>query len=227
MPSPAKDRALRRRHKKLLVHERELWAQGLVRVAGLDEVGAGPLAGPLYAACVVLDPRLTDALVGVNDSKQLTALQREALDRQIRDHALGFAIAECTVEEIDRINIRNAALLGMRRALEAVEAKLGDAHHLLVDAHTLEVERPQTAIIKGDATSLSIAAASILAKVARDRVMDDYAAQFPGYGFERHKGYATAEHREALERLGPCPIHRRSFEPVRAREAVAHSATTD
>lgn len=224
MPSPARDRALRRRHKKLLTHERDLWAGGCVWIAGLDEVGAGPLAGPLFAACVVLDPKRTDHLVGVNDSKQLTANMRNELDLQIRGNVLAFAIGECSVEEIDTINIRNAAFLGMQRALAAVEMELGTVHHLLVDAHKLDVDRAQTPLIKGDSLSLSIAAASIIAKVARDRVMNGFATTYPGYGFERHKGYATADHREALEKLGPCPIHRRSFEPVRTREAVASSA---
>lgn len=213
-----KERARLKKHNVLLQHERVLWATPLAFVAGVDEVGAGPLAGPVVAACVVLDPARTDALLGVNDSKQLTPAARETLDQVIRNHALAFAYGECSVEEIDRFNIRVASMVAMRRALDAVEATLGPIHHLLVDAHHLDVDRPQTSLIKGDATSLTIAAASVIAKVARDRTMDALALAFPGYGFEKHKGYATAEHRDALRRLGPTPHHRRSFITVREAE---------
>lgn len=212
----ARERARAERHTFLLTHEHALWTAGCVRVAGIDEVGAGPLAGPVVAACVVLDPARTDVLVGVDDSKKLSAAARESLDRLIRESVLGYAIAECSVEEIDRINIREASMLAMRRALDAVEAQLGPVDHLLIDAHTLSVPRAQTPLIKGDATSLSIAAASIIAKVARDATMDAYARTFPGYGFDKHKGYGTAEHMAALTRLGATAIHRRSFAPVRA-----------
>ncbi len=214
-----RERARLKKHNVLLHHERALWATSLVRIAGVDEVGAGPLAGPVVAACVVLDPTRTDPLLGVNDSKQVSAALRDTLDEAIRAHALAFALGECTVEEIDRLNIRVASMLAMKRALEKVEAALGPVCHLLVDAHHLaEVERPQTAIIKGDATSLTIAAASIIAKVARDKTMDALHAAHPGYGFDKHKGYATAEHRDALRRLGPTPHHRRSFITVREAE---------
>lgn len=215
-----RERARLKKHNVLLLHERGLWATSLVRIAGVDEVGAGPLAGPVVAACVVLDPARTDALVGVNDSKQLSPAARDTLDEVIRTHALAFAYGECTVEEIDRLNIRVASMLAMKRALEKVEATLGPVCHLLVDAHRLtEVDRPQTAIIKGDATSLTIAAASVIAKVARDRTMDALHDAYPGYGFDKHKGYATAEHRDALRRLGPTPHHRRSFITVRESES--------
>jgi ribonuclease HII len=217
----ARERARAERHTFLLTHERALWSAGCSRVAGIDEVGAGPLAGPVVAACVVLDPARTDALVGVDDSKKLSAVARQALDHIIRESALAYALAECSVEEIDRINIREASMLAMQRALDAVEAQLGPVGHVLIDAHTLSVSRPQTPLIKGDATSLSIAAASIIAKVARDATMDTYATTFPGYGFDRHKGYGTAEHMEALSRLGATAIHRRSFAPVRAALASA------
>jgi ribonuclease HII len=217
----ARARARAERHTFLLTHERALWSAGCSRVAGIDEVGAGPLAGPVVAACVVLDPARTDALVGVDDSKKLSAAARHALDRVIRESALAYALAECSVEEIDRINIREASMLAMQRALDAVEAQLGPVGHVLIDAHTLSVSRPQTPLIKGDATSLSIAAASIIAKVARDATMDAYATTYPGYGFDRHKGYGTAEHMAALSSLGATAIHRRSFAPVRAALASA------
>ncbi|MCC7380414.1 MAG: ribonuclease HII [Deltaproteobacteria bacterium] len=199
------------------MHERELWSSGAIHIGGLDEVGAGPWAGPLMAACVVLDPTRLDPLLGVDDSKRLSAAQRETLSSRIRENATAWAIAEVSVEEIDRLNIRVAAILGMERALASVVAALGDVHALLVDAHTLpSATMPQRAIIKGDATSLSIAAASIVAKVERDAMMTRLSEVYPGYGFERHKGYGTAEHRGAIDRLGPTPLHRRSFAPVRA-----------
>lgn len=219
MKSPKKKgptKAALAKHERLLRMERELWGGGLRHVAGLDEVGAGPWAGPLFAACVVLDPARLEPLIGVNDSKQLSAERREELDQQIRACALAFAVSECSVEEIDRINIRQAALLAMRRALDAVQAQLGGIDRVLIDAHTLpDLPILQQPIVKGDATSLSIAAASIVAKVARDAVMRRFAEQYPGYGFEQHKGYGTAQHQDALSSLGPTPIHRRSFAPIR------------
>ncbi|MFO0723758.1 MAG: ribonuclease HII [Myxococcota bacterium] len=217
MPAKKPSRAAKAKHERLLKLERGLWSNGSVRVAGLDEVGAGPWAGPLFAACVVLDPGKVDALVGVNDSKQLSPERRSELDQRIRENAFAFAISESPVEEIDRINIREAALIAMRRALDAVRTQLGDLDHVLIDAHTLpNLDLEQEAIVKGDATSLSIAAASIVAKVARDEVMRAMAERYPGYGFEQHKGYGTAQHQSALESLGPTPIHRRSFAPIRA-----------
>jgi len=204
-------------HEALLEHERVLWGQGLSMVAGLDEAGAGPWAGPVTAGCVVLDPTKTDALLGVNDSKKLNEEKRETYAELIEANVLGFAVASATVEEIDKHNIRIAGLLAMRRAYEAVVDQLGVADHLLIDARSLpELRRPQTNLIKGDSLSLSIAAASILAKVCRDRVMVDADREYPGYGFGGHKGYGTPVHAEALERLGPTPLHRRSFAPVRA-----------
>lgn len=203
-------------HDQLLENERRLWSQGVLRVAGLDEAGAGPWAGPVAAGCVVLDPARTDALVGVYDSKQISEKKREAMVPRIEDNALAFAVALASPEEIDRLNIRQACLLAMRRALAKVEETLGETHHLLIDARSLEdVSRPQSAIVRGDASSLSIAAASILAKVHRDHLMLEAAERYPGYGFERHKGYGTADHRRALETQGPCPLHRRSFSPIR------------
>lgn len=204
----------RARHEALLLEELPLWAEGLV-VAGLDEAGAGPLAGPVTAACVVLDPAQVDALIGVDDSKTLDAATREQHALRIRAHVRAWAVAEATVGEIDRINIREAGLLAMKRALDRVLDQVPEIHHLLVDARIVPgTPIPQSDLIKGDARSLSIAAASILAKVERDQVMTAAAQHWPGYGFERHKGYGTAEHLEAIRTRGVTPLHRRTFEPV-------------
>jgi ribonuclease HII len=185
---------------------------GGCRAAGTDEAGAGPLAGPVVAAAVILDP--ARPILGLNDSKKLSEAKREELFPLIRERALAFAIVEISVEEIDRLNIFNACLLGMRRAIEqlnpAPDMVLADARRI----PGLRIE--QRAIIKGDARCASIAAASILAKVHRDRVMTAIDAVYPGYGFAKHKGYGAPEHLEALRRLGPTPYHRRSFAPVRA-----------
>jgi ribonuclease HII len=215
-----RDRARRRKKKKLAHHdalleyERALWSQGCFFVAGLDEVGAGPLAGPVYAACVVLDPDKVCDLVGVDDSKKLTEKDRAQFASSIKTCARAWSIASASVEEIDRINILQAGLLAMRRAIDDVLVHLSQLDHLLIDARKLELQIPQTAIVKGDAKSLSIAAASVLAKVERDRVMTELAGAYPDYGFERHKGYATEDHIAALRRLGVTPLHRRSFEPI-------------
>lgn len=197
-----------------MVEELPLWAEGLV-VAGLDEAGAGPLAGPVTAACVVLDPARIDALVGVDDSKALDPETREAHAERIRAHARAYAVAEATVGEIDRINIREAGLLAMKRALDRVLVQVPEVHHLLVDARIVPgTGIPQSDLIKGDARSLSIAAASILAKVARDAYMVAAARDWPAYGFDRHKGYGTAEHLAAIRAHGVTPLHRTTFEPV-------------
>jgi ribonuclease HII len=207
-----KRRAEGQRLKRLLKFETELWAQGVRHIAGVDEVGVGPLAGPVYAAACVL-PRDFCA-VGIDDSKQLDPGQRAKLEAEIQQGALAWAVGVAEVEEVDRLNVYHAALLAMRRAVQALPLV---PDHLLVDARTIpEVEIPQRGIIKGDALSMSIAAASILAKTARDRKMEELAQTYPGYGFELHKGYGTPEHAAALSRLGACAIHRRSFAPVRA-----------
>ncbi|GAA5080278.1 ribonuclease HII [Roseibacterium beibuensis] len=180
------------------------------RVAGVDEVGRGPLAGPVTAAAVVLDP--THLPPGLNDSKKLTAARRTALVEAIETHAevsLGWA----SVEEIDAINIRNAALLAMRRAVEGLPSP---PTHALIDGNAIPDGLPcaATAVIKGDALSLSISAASIIAKVARDAVMTRLAEEFPGYGWEKNAGYPTKLHLQGLQDLGVTPHHRRSFRPV-------------
>lgn len=209
-----KERAQKKRLAQLLEFERPLWDSGARAVAGLDEAGSGPLAGPVVAACVVLDPDRTDIMLGVDDSKKLTAGEREALAIVIRSNARAWAVASASVEEIDRINILQAGLLAMRRALETVCLKLGAVDHLLIDARKLESPYPQTPIVKGDSKSLSIAAASVLAKVDRDQTMNQAAALYPQYGFDKHKGYATEDHIAAVRTHGVTPLHRRSFEPI-------------
>jgi ribonuclease HII len=199
-----------RRLSRLCAFEQPLWDAGLTLVGGVDEVGMAPLAGPVIAAAVILSPGAR--IKGVNDSKQLTPAEREALEPDIRKCAVAIGLGRAEVEEIDTINIYHAGLLALRRAVLAL---MPQPEHLLVDARKLKgLPMPQQPIIKGDAKSLTIGAASIVAKVHRDRLMAELDAKHPGYGFAHHKGYPTAEHFDALERLGACPIHRRSFAPV-------------
>ncbi|MGB8379352.1 MAG: ribonuclease HII, partial [Rhodanobacteraceae bacterium] len=181
-------------------------------VAGLDEAGCGPLAGPVVVAAVILDPRRP--IRGLADSKALGAARREALAERIRETALAFALAVVDVVEIDRLNILGARLAGMTRALAALTVAPVFA---LIDGNRLPADLPcdARAIVAGDATEPVISAASILAKTTRDRLMCDLDRVYCGYGFARHKGYPTPEHLAALERLGPCPIHRMTFAPVR------------
>lgn len=179
--------------------------------AGVDEAGRGPLAGPVVVAAVILDP--SRPIAGLADSKTLSAARREALDTQIRARALAYSVIEIGVADIDRLNILQATLLGMARAL----ATLAPAPALaLIDGNRLPKDLccAARAIVDGDALEPAIGAASILAKVARDRILCELDAIHPGYGFARHKGYPTPEHFAALERLGPCAVHRRSFAPV-------------
>jgi ribonuclease HII len=180
-------------------------------VAGVDEAGRGPLAGPVVAAAVILDDQAP--IRGLADSKALTALRRERLFDDIRARALALCIAEASVEEIDGLNILQATLLAMRRAVEGLRLV---PRQVLVDGNRLPVlQVPATAIVKGDATVPAISAASILAKVHRDRQCAALHAEWPQYGFDGHKGYPTEAHLAALRRHGPCPAHRRSFGPVR------------
>jgi ribonuclease HII len=196
-----------RRVARLFALRRQLFAAGARLVAGVDEVGVGPLAGPLVAAAVVLPVRVR--LTGLNDSKQLTAQEREALDGEIRGQAVAFSIAELSAGDVDRLNTRGASLEAMRRAVLGLAAQ---PDHVLVDAFTIPaIAAPQTPLVGGDARDGSIAAASIVAKVYRDARMRELDARHPGYGFARHKGYSTRDHIDALARLGPCPEHRRSF----------------
>jgi ribonuclease HII len=204
-------RAEGQRLRHLLRYEQALWSAGITLVAGVDEAGMSPLAGPVAAGAVIFAPG--SRIPGVDDSKKLDAKTRERLAIAIKVQALAWGVGFATHEEIDRINIYWAGLLAMRRAIEAL-AKVPE--HLLIDARRLkDVAIAQQSIVKGDAKSLSIAAASILAKTARDAHMVELDAEHPGYGFARHKGYPVREHVDALERLGACPVHRRSFDPVR------------
>ena len=196
-----------RRLETLLTRERELWAAGFARVAGVDEAGVGPLAGPVVAAAVIFPAGF--GLHGVDDSKKLTPERRAVLAHTIREHALAVAVAIVEPDEIDRINVYQATLISMARAIDGLSIT---PQHILVDARRVPgCDLPQEAIIKGDARCHAIAAASILAKTTRDALMHGYDAEFPGYGFADHKGYGTQAHRDAIRRLGPCAIHRRSF----------------
>ncbi|WP_431024443.1 ribonuclease HII [Halomonas sp. H5] len=186
------------------------------RLAGVDEVGRGPLVGAVVAAAVILDP--ARPIAGLNDSKALSAKRRQALDDEIRDRALAFAVAEASPAEVDELNIYHATHLAMRRAIDALSPT---AEYLLVDGNRLPGHPlPGQAVVKGDARHPAIAAASILAKVARDAQMLALDGRHPDYGFARHKGYPTREHLAALERLGPLPEHRRSFAPVKRQLAL-------
>jgi ribonuclease HII len=183
-----------------------------VRIAGVDEAGRGPLAGPVVAAAVVLDPRRP--VEGLRDSKQLTAARRRELADLIRANALAFAVAEASVAEIDRLNILQASLLAMRRAIEALDPA---ADLVLIDGNRLPLlPMAARAVVGGDAIEPAISAASILAKTHRDALMTNLHEHYPQYGFEHHFGYPTPQHLARLNELGPCAVHRRSFAPVRA-----------
>lgn len=193
-------------------YERQFWDRGLQCVAGVDEVGRGPLAGPVVAVAVVL-PQDFDG-TGITDSKLLSAAQRIDLYPNICEHALSWGVGLVDAAGIDSQNILQASYTAMRLALDELPVK---AEAVLVDGkfRIPNLDIPQRAIVDGDELCLSISAASIIAKEIRDRIMEDYDRQFPEYGFARHKGYATPEHRAALSRFGPSPIHRKSFTPVR------------
>lgn len=202
----------------LLDYERRFWSQGVASLAGIDEAGRGPLAGPVYAAAVVLAPGFAEAqfhglLAGLTDSKKLTASLRDSfysILQAAEPVRIGVGIA--SVEEIDQINILRATHLAMRRAVENLPA-LPD--HALVDGRPVPgLPCPSTSIVGGDGKSLSIAAASVIAKVARDQYMCELDAQYPQYGFARHKGYGTSVHLQSLLEFGPSPAHRRTFRPV-------------
>lgn len=207
-PSAAKLRLL----KKLrctLGYEKKAWECGARLVAGVDEVGRGSLFGCVVAAAVILDPAYR--VRGLRDSKLLLAERREVLAQRIRQHAIAWAIAAVDAARIDQINIYQASRMAMR---EAVMHLSPAADHLLIDAVKIDCDLPQKSIVHGDALSASIAAASILAKVERDRIMREWDAVFPAYGLAAHKGYSTPKHLAALRELGPTPLHRQSFAPV-------------
>ena len=192
-------------------YEERYWAQGYDRLCGCDEAGAGPLAGPVYAAAVIL-PRYID-IKGLNDSKQLTEKRREALFPVIQETAEAWAVARVEAEEIDETDILSARMKAMQKAIDALTVETDFA---LVDGNrdkgrTAAITVPHCCIVKGDSLSASIAAASVLAKVSRDRYMLEMAEKYPQYGFERHKGYGTRFHYEMLDKYGPSPIHRRTF----------------
>ena len=196
---------------ELLRSERQLRAEGFCWIAGVDEAGRGPLAGPVVAAAVVLPPDL-DNLPQVFDSKQLSAAARDELFEELYAlDGIQISVAEGSVEEIDRLNILRATHLAMRRAVDGLK----QADFVLVDGLPVQFMLPSKNIVKGDAKSASIAAASIIAKVTRDRYMEKAAETYPQYGFAAHKGYGTAEHLEALKKFGVTGLHRRSFQPVR------------
>ena len=211
-----RERARRTERDRLLrfFSRRERLLQSGVRfIAGVDEVGVGPLAGPLVAAAVIFPREVEiDALSGLDDSKRLTRKVREALDLEIRRQAVAVFVAEVSSADVDRLNTHHASLAAMKLAISGLEIRPG---HVLVDARTIpNLGVPQTALIHGDAVDASIAAASIVAKVHRDAWMCGLDERYPGYGFSRHMGYGTPAHLAALDRLGPCPVHRRSFAPV-------------
>jgi ribonuclease HII len=206
-----------------LSHERLLWDLGFRAVAGVDEVGLGPLAGPVVAAAVIFAPGAA-ALAGIDDSKKLAPARREELSGVVREHAIAIGIGLVEVAEIDSLGVHKAGLEAMRRAVTALSPA---ADYLLVDARQVpEVTVGQSAYIRGDGIIYSIGAASIVAKVHRDALMRSFDGEYPGYGFADHMGYSTPAHLSALERLGACPLHRRSFEPVRAVIARGETPTT-
>lgn len=195
----------------LLNYEKSLYARGIELIAGVDEVGRGPLAGPVVAAAVIL-PKLCK-IKGLNDSKKIPKSKHEAIYNQVMKEAVAVGIGMKDNYVIDDVNIYEATKLAM---IEAIEKLNPQPEHLLIDAMNLDLPIEQTSIIKGDANSLSIAAASIIAKVTRDKMMADYEQEFPGYAFAKNAGYGTKEHLSGIDKFGVTPIHRRSFEPIKS-----------
>ena len=187
--------------------ENELREKGYAAICGVDEAGRGPLSGPVVAAACILPAGCV--IEGLNDSKKLTPKQRDRLFDTVREVAVAYSVGQASPEEIDELNILNATMLAMRRAIEGLPQK---ADFALIDGNCARgIELPHKTVISGDALSVSIAAASILAKVTRDRICLENDREYPEYGFAKHKGYGTKDHMDALRRLGPCPLHRRSF----------------
>ena len=203
------------RLEKMLAYEKELYAQGIHLIAGVDEVGRGPLAGPVVAAAVILPENCK--IPGLNDSKKIPKSKHQAIYQAVLDQALSIGIGVKDNRVIDQVNIYEATKLAM---LEAIQELDPQPQHLLIDAMKLDLPISQTSIIKGDANSLSIAAASIVAKVTRDQMMTTYDQEYPGYDFAQNAGYGTTKHLEGLEKQGVTPIHRRSFEPIKSMTDV-------
>ena len=203
------------RLEKMLAYEKELYAQGIHLIAGVDEVGRGPLAGPVVAAAVILPENCK--IPSLNDSKKIPKSKHQAIYQAVLDQALSIGIGVKDNRVIDQVNIYEATKLAMLEAIHELEPQ---PQHLLIDAMKLDFPIPQTSIIKGDANSLSIAAASIVAKVTRDQMMVEYDQEYPGYDFDQNAGYGTTKHLEGLEKHGVTPIHRRSFEPIKSMTDV-------
>ena len=199
------------RLEKMLAYEKELYAQGIQLIAGVDEVGRGPLAGPVVAAAVILPGNCK--IPGLNDSKKIPKSKHYAIYQAVLDQALSIGIGIKDNQVIDQVNIYEATKLAMLEAIQELDPR---PQHLLIDAMKLDLPISQTSIIKGDANSLSIAAASIVAKVTRDQMMATYDQEYPGYDFTQNAGYGTSNHLEGLEKHGVTPIHRRSFEPIKS-----------
>ena len=199
------------RLEKMLAYEKELYAQGIDLIAGVDEVGRGPLAGPVVAAAVIL-PKACK-IPGLNDSKKIPKSKHKEIYEAVLQNAIAIGIGVKDNQVIDQVNIYEATKLAMMEAIGQLEPQ---PQHLLIDAMKLDLPIPQTSIIKGDANSLSIAAASIVAKVTRDQMMEEFDCEYPGYDFTQNAGYGTANHLAGLHKLGVTPIHRRSFEPVKS-----------
>lgn len=195
----------------MMRYEKELTKQGYRFIAGIDEVGRGPLAGPVVAACVIMP--LENGIIGIDDSKKLSEKKRQVLYEEIVTHALSIGIGIVDAAEIDVLNIYQATKVAMQKAIDDMTTK---PDYLLIDAMQLDNTLPQQSIIKGDANSYQIAAASIVAKVTRDRLMKEYAMQYPHYDFENNAGYGTPKHLEGLQEHGVTPIHRRTFEPIKS-----------
>nr|WP_273839917.1 ribonuclease HII [Halalkalibacter alkalisediminis] len=205
-----KMKSLEDMHEEMTQYEVNIRLQGYTHIAGIDEVGRGPLAGPVVAAAVILPENFK--LLGLTDSKKLSKEKREQFAEVIKKQAVAYSIQMVHAEEIDQINIYESTKLAMKRAVQNLEMV---ADHLLIDAMKLELPLPQTSLIKGDQKSLTIAASSVLAKVARDQYMADKDMEFPGYGFKQHVGYGTKEHLEAVLKLGITKEHRKSFRPIK------------
>ena len=199
------------RLEKMLAYEKELYTQGIQLIAGVDEVGRGPLAGPVVAAAVIL-PKACK-IPGLNDSKKIPKSKHKEIYEAVLQNAIAIGIGVKDNHVIDQVNIYEATKLAMMEAIGQLEPQ---PQHLLIDAMKLDLPIPQTSIIKGDANSLSIAAASIVAKVTRDQMMEEFDCEYPGYDFTQNAGYGTANHLAGLHKLGVTPIHRRSFEPVKS-----------